>query len=454
MLLTINKASYFCQFWHVTDFHYDTTYFTDQLSCNDDVPTPGPYGDYWCDSPWRLVQSTVDFMAAKTRQHKNVDFVIWTGDTVAHIADSNTSLSENLRIIERVTDLLEHGLAGIPVYASLGNHDFYPSDQAEGGQSEIYRAVGDMWKDWIGNHSHVPRFESGGFYSKTLTSAPTLRVLALNTNLYYTSNDVTEAMADPGGQFQWMEQQLKDARASGHKVLLTGHVPAAPLTHGLVNWFYAAHKTRFVNILLTYSDVIAATHFGHDHQDGFKIIQNSDGSRAVAQFTAPSVTPWRYKIKTPSGDVSGAPHNPGVRLVEYDRDSGAHLDYHQFYINLTDTNRQNQSNWAKLYSFKSAYDVSDMSVTSMRAIFARIKDGKGRAYTSRYCRHAVVSKMDTPCSDEMRGEVYCAGLHYDVPKARQCVDQYLLRLSGADSLMVNVNLMTLAATAFIVKWLL
>ncbi|RUS80810.1 hypothetical protein EGW08_011431, partial [Elysia chlorotica] len=198
-------------------------------------------------------------------------------DTVAHIKDPYTSLPENLKIIKNVTDLLEESLPGIPVYASLGNHDFYPSDQAEGNESEIYREVGGMWEDWISSQGQVDRFEKGGFYAKTLDAAPKVRVLALNTNLYFTSNDKTAEMADPGGQFAWLEQQLKDARSNGHKVIITGHVPPAPLTRGLVNWFYAAHKTRLVNILLDYSDVIAATHFGHDHQDGFKIIQNSVG---------------------------------------------------------------------------------------------------------------------------------------------------------------------------------
>ena len=66
------------RFWHMTDFHYDNTYFTEQLSCNDDVPNPGPFGDYWCDSPWALVQSAVDFMA-ETSRGTEVDFAIWTG---------------------------------------------------------------------------------------------------------------------------------------------------------------------------------------------------------------------------------------------------------------------------------------------------------------------------------------------------------------------------------------
>ena len=65
------------------------------------------------------------------------------------------------------------------------------------------------------------------------------------------------------------------------QVLITGHVPAGLMTPELVDWFYPHHKESFVKILFDYADVIAATHFGHDHHDGFKILQNSDGNRLV-----------------------------------------------------------------------------------------------------------------------------------------------------------------------------
>lgn len=63
-------------YWHITDFHYDHSYWTEQLSCNDEVPAPGKYGDYWCDSPWLLV---VDSIASLASIKDDVDFIIWTG---------------------------------------------------------------------------------------------------------------------------------------------------------------------------------------------------------------------------------------------------------------------------------------------------------------------------------------------------------------------------------------
>ena len=64
-------------FWHVTDFHWDFSYWTDELSCHGkNVSNRGPFGNYWCDSPWALVEETVKGMR---RIKADVDFILWTG---------------------------------------------------------------------------------------------------------------------------------------------------------------------------------------------------------------------------------------------------------------------------------------------------------------------------------------------------------------------------------------
>ena len=45
-----------------------------------------------------------------------------------------------------------------------------------------------------------------------------LRILALNTNLYYTSDKVTANMSDPADQFVWMESVLKQSRRNHEMV--------------------------------------------------------------------------------------------------------------------------------------------------------------------------------------------------------------------------------------------
>ena len=67
---------------------------------------------------------------------------------------------------------------------------------------------------------------------------------------------------------------------------------------------------------------------------------------------APSVTPWRYKL---SNGAIGPPHNPAVRLVTYDRDTGRHLDIEQLRLDLPASNTQpGAASSSRLSSFTEA----------------------------------------------------------------------------------------------------
>lgn len=64
----------------------------------------------------------------------------------------------------------------------------------------------------------VPDYDLvGAFYSEKLPSG-TGRVVVLNTNLYYSSNEQTAGMADPGQQFQWLGDVLSNASRDGEMV--------------------------------------------------------------------------------------------------------------------------------------------------------------------------------------------------------------------------------------------
>lgn len=57
---------------------------------------------------------------------------------------------------------------------------------------------------------------TGGFYSQLVK--PGLRVVSLNTILYYGPNKVSSNMTDPAGQFEWLENTLEKAAQSLEKV--------------------------------------------------------------------------------------------------------------------------------------------------------------------------------------------------------------------------------------------
>lgn len=70
-------------FWHITDLHWDPTYEVTEVPervCGSSGGLPaaaaGPFGDYACDSPWHLIDSSVNAMKAIL---PDPDFIVWTG---------------------------------------------------------------------------------------------------------------------------------------------------------------------------------------------------------------------------------------------------------------------------------------------------------------------------------------------------------------------------------------
>lgn len=59
----------------------------------------------------------------------------------------------------------------------------------------------------------------GAFYSEKLPGLSGAgRIVVLNTNLYYGNNEQTAGMADPGQQFQWLDDLLTSASQAGEMV--------------------------------------------------------------------------------------------------------------------------------------------------------------------------------------------------------------------------------------------
>ena len=52
----------------------------------------------------------------------------------------------------------------------------------------------------------------------TPSRAKKLRVLNLNTNLYYDQDKLTKGMVDPADQFRWLEDRLIEAKKKNESV--------------------------------------------------------------------------------------------------------------------------------------------------------------------------------------------------------------------------------------------
>lgn len=388
-------------FWHFTDLHWDFSYpTTAALSCTvKNISERGPFGNYFCDSPWILIEEVIKG-AQKLRP--DVDFILWTGDTSPHIRADYMSTDIVINQIFYITQLIKEYFPDVPIYPTLGNHDYYPKDQFPPRSDKIYSATYSMWKTWIGDGAPQQTFNKGGYY--TVKTKYGLRIIAMNSNFYYNDN-VTKDLDDPADQFAWLDDQLSGAASRSEKVIITGHVPPGVTPpHGDVQMF-PNFNDQFVKTVLRHSDVIAALHFGHEHHDNFRLFLNSSGQPVVPLFVAPSVTP----ISLPMYDEPI--HNPGVRLIKYNRKFGWHLDILQYYVDLPMANRAIYVNLALGYVATEEYEIPDIRSDSLAVLVDKFQNQTG-PYFQRFMKWYTTNAVESyPCNATCHKSVVC-GIRY------------------------------------------
>uniref|UniRef100_A0A9L0T0B4 Sphingomyelin phosphodiesterase acid like 3B n=1 Tax=Equus caballus TaxID=9796 RepID=A0A9L0T0B4_HORSE len=279
------------KFWHISDLHLDPDYKVSEdplqvcpSAGSQPVPSAGPWGDYLCDSPWVLINSSI---YAMKEIEPEPDFILWTGDDTPHVPNEKLGEAAVLEIVERLTKLIREVFPDTKVYAALGNHDFHPKSQLPPGSNNIYNQVAEMWRPWLSNES-IALFREGAFYSEKLPGPSGAgRIVVLNTNLYYSNNEQTAGMADPGQQFQWLEDVLTNASRAGDMVYIIGHVPPGffEKTRNKA-WFREGFNEEYLKVVQKHHRVIAGQFFGHHHTDSFRMFYDDAGTQPEGQLPA------------------------------------------------------------------------------------------------------------------------------------------------------------------------
>uniref|UniRef100_A0A8C9TG75 Sphingomyelin phosphodiesterase acid like 3A n=1 Tax=Scleropages formosus TaxID=113540 RepID=A0A8C9TG75_SCLFO len=278
----IQSAPVTGKFWHISDLHLDATYHVSEdhsqvclSSKGHEALNPGEFGDYMCDSPYELILSAFDFMK---RSGQLTDFIIWTGDSPPHFLVEKLSTDIVVQILSNMTSTIRKYFPELMVYPALGNHDYWPQDQFPNSTNKIYQAAADLWEPWLKTEA-IKTLRAGGFYSQLVQ--PGLRVVSLNTNLYYSPNKVTTNMTDPAGQFRWLMETLESSRQNAEKVYIIAHVPIGYLPQcNSTTAMREVHNERLVQIFRKYGDVIAGQFYGHTHRDSVMVLLDDQGSVA------------------------------------------------------------------------------------------------------------------------------------------------------------------------------
>ncbi|GFY44530.1 acid sphingomyelinase-like phosphodiesterase 3b [Trichonephila inaurata madagascariensis] len=405
-------------FWHITDTHVDQNYsrtgnvkdmcHEDANPTQNNVSDNGLYGNFYCDAPQYLVNVTI---AAMKEIHSNPDFIIWTGDNLPHTDDFYSDWDVIFEAIKNTTELLTTTFPNIPIIPCIGNHDTFPPNilPNDNTSSNIYKGYLDKagWKDLV-NESEWSNFLAGGYFSQLVK--PGLRIISVNTILWYIPNNLTSDVPDPGNQFQWLEAVLKNSSSSLEKVYIIGHVPPGYYNRGgeTSPTMHHQHAEAFTKILLKYLPIIAGQFYGHIHLDMFQIFQYNTGTFKGSSLLAPSVTPWH----TNTDNNITLPVNPSVRLIHFSHIDSKLLDYDQYYLNLTKANSMKKVSedlknlYELLYTFTNFYGVPDLSTASLVKVYEDLKQNQ-TAYDL-FFTFLTVGKKSVDCDSDCQVAQLCS----------------------------------------------
>jgi sphingomyelin phosphodiesterase len=195
---------------HVSDLHIDPRFAngaeancTSGLCCRENgynrqspqtplLPAPR-FGYFLCDSPYSLIAATLEAIPPLAgTETTGFNFTLFTGDLLAHdpSIQQSRAYAEYSEVV--LFDLLKRMLGPGPVYATLGNHDSYPSDVAAsyslGGKlgqqfGWLYDHVTALWnyEGWLPEDS--VEYSRAHYAAYMVRRADGLRIISLNTNL-------------------------------------------------------------------------------------------------------------------------------------------------------------------------------------------------------------------------------------------------------------------------------
>jgi sphingomyelin phosphodiesterase len=375
------------------------------------------YGDYLCDSPPDLA------LSAFADMRKNVDlakvgFSIFTGDIVSH--DQTDQESRALvEYEERVAyETFKAQLGNVPVYATLGNHDSWPSgfntpnnfrnDSVANSFSWNYELISSLWQQegWLNGSETGYAAKHYGAYAHTTKEG--LRIISINTDFWYTPNIFNYynfTNPDKSGILRFLADELLAAEAKDQRVWIIGHVPSGGSSA------VGNPSVLFHSIVARFSPAtIAGIFFGHTHQDGKQILYDFAGSAGSNSSVVRNYTDLNYEAPLSVAYIGPSivpltNYNAGWSVYQVDRTTFSVVNGQVHFANISNSLSWDQSPvWEFEYDIRSTYDP-DAAWSSTAPLNATFWDGVTRDMMSnssiieRYLFLATKQSVKTPSCD-------------------------------------------------------
>ncbi|XP_075144544.1 sphingomyelin phosphodiesterase 1-like [Haematobia irritans] len=339
----------------ITDIHYDPEYRVDSLAECDEpmccrpssttrstLSTNTTGAGYWadyrnCDIPIYMVENAFDHIRAT---HKDIDYIYFTGDIIAHNVWS-TSRESNKAVITKINNLMKKKFKDFPLYPCVGNHETHPvnvfgiAELPSKFQSKwLYEFLWNEWQYWL-PPSTKDTILQGGYY--TVSPKPGFRIISLNNLDCYLLNwwIYYDANATNIPQLEWLHNTLLEAEHNGEYVHILAHMPSGD------SECWSVWALEYNRLIERFSHIISGIFNGHTHFDEFEVHYSSKGYAMSVSWNGGSLTSHTMK-------------NPNYRIYEVEPKSYQVVDHSTWIFNLTEANQygiDRSPSWYLEYKF-------------------------------------------------------------------------------------------------------
>jgi sphingomyelin phosphodiesterase len=267
----------------------------------------GKWGDYNCDLPIETLKQI-----HLTNSDPDPDFIIWTGDNVAHDVLKSPFESANATLL--ITEYIKEHYEDTIVYPIQGNHEFSPMNLQDLNEKSnvVIDMISNVWRDWLPEES-FKEYRAKSYYQSVASEHPLAsddlqwkmngtRILALNLqSCYFFNFYLFSSLGDELWQLEWLEDTLRDMEKNDEKAIIIAHIP--PGAHDCMDsfaWWYQVLADWFQHVIWT-------SMFGHVHAEYFNV------ARAVK-----SGKPINHDIISGSA-TTFTDKNPSYRVIVLDQ---------------------------------------------------------------------------------------------------------------------------------------
>ena len=194
--------------------------------------------------------------------------------------------------------------------------------------------------------------------------------------------------------------------------MIVGHIPPTIGSFRRAQFWQNRYLNQYLDLIGEYSDIVSCQLFGHLHSDEFRLLSLQN---TTPIFLGSSITP-----------IFGG--NPSFRVVYYDDTRGDVENYDSLYLDLSGSG--SNATWKKLYSFREAYGVTNMSTAAMRSVVDSIAQSGDELDT--FISNQRLGAPQPPCDKKCAHDWTCILTSVTVQEYNACAHAWWYnRLVGA-----------------------